>query len=83
MTCCNCSRCDDGLGLVLKMVSFLLLGSDLVVCQNVVKDCFLSDGLFSSGNSFLGLDDLLTKTLKPISMAFAGIGKVSRPAGIQ
>ena len=71
------------LGFILKMVCFLLLRPNLIICKYVVKNGFLSDWLFASGKSFLGLDDLATKSLGPISMFFAGVGEGSRPAGIR
>ena len=54
---------DDGLGFVLQVVRFFLLRPDVVVGEHVVEDGFLSDGLFASGDPFLGLDDLLAESL--------------------
>ena len=71
VSCRNCAGSNDGLGFVLEMVSFLLLRPDLIVGKYIEEDGFLSDRLFASGNFFLDLDYLPTKSLSPISMRFS------------
>ena len=83
MACRNGAGGDDGLSFVLEMVGFLLLRPYLIVCQDIVKYGFLSDVLFTSGNFFLGLDDLSTKELESISTLFAGTFVGNRPAEIR
>lgn len=71
------------LGFILKMVYFLLLRPNLIICKYIIKNGFLSDWLFALGKFFLDLNNLATKSLGLITMLFAGIVEESRPAGIR
>ncbi len=68
MACRDGACGNDGLSFVLEMVRLLLLRSNLVVCQDVVEDGFLSDGLFPSSKCFFSLDDIPSKSLEFISI---------------
>ena len=70
VTCCDGACTNDGLSFLREMFCFLLLGSNRIICKDVVEDSFLSDRLFPSGQCFLSFDDLPVKPLEVISMAF-------------
>ena len=83
MTCCNGARTNDRLSFLLEMVCLLLLRSNSIICEYIIKNGFLSGRFFPSGNFFLSLDDLPVKSLTFVSMVFSTTNEGSRPAEIR
>ena len=63
MACCDGAGADHGLGFVLEVIGFFLLGTHGRVGEDVVEDCCLSGGFFAAGDLVFHFEDLLEETL--------------------